>query len=103
PNDDNVLWVVIHETGMPAAGNNAVRLSQLMRSKIGNPNNSSSWHFSVDEYHIQQNMPLDVRGWHAGGNVQSKYWGHNSNSIGIEMCINNDGNYEGAMNNNAKL
>ena len=27
PNDDNVLWVVIHETGMPAAGNNAVRLS----------------------------------------------------------------------------
>lgn len=103
PNDDNVLWVVIHETGMPADGNNAVRLSQLMRSKIGNPNNSSSWHFSVDEYHIQQNMPLDVRGWHAGGNVPSKYWGHNSNSIGIEMCINNDGNYEGAMNNNAKL
>lgn len=102
PNDENLLWIVVHETGMPSAGNNAIKLSQLMRSKIGT-NASSSWHFSVDEYHIQQNLPFEVQGWHAGGSGTSKYWGYNTNSIGIEMCINSDGNYEGAMNNNAKL
>jgi N-acetylmuramoyl-L-alanine amidase CwlA len=103
PNEDRVMWIVIHESGMPATGNTAAVLNRLMHSKITNPDNGSSWHFSVDENQIIQSLPLDVIGWHAGGTGTPKYTGYNQNSIGIEMAINGDGNYEGAMHNNAKL
>jgi N-acetylmuramoyl-L-alanine amidase CwlA len=103
PNEDRVMWIVIHESGMPANGNTADFLNRVMHTKITNPDNGSSWHFSVDEHQIIQSLPLDVIGWHAGGTGTTKYTGYNTNSIGIEMAINGDGNYEGAMHNDAKL
>lgn len=46
---------------------------------------SVSWHYSVDSREIRQHLPDTERGWHAGsGNV---------NSIGIELCVNSDGNW----------
>jgi len=101
-NPDQVLWIVIHESGMPQAGNDAIKLNQIMLNKqISNPA-SSSWHYTVDAYRIFHHIPDNEIAWHAGGGTGLFTHG-NSNGIGIEMCINEDGDYEGALRNYAKL
>ena len=45
----------------------------------------------------------NVYAWHAGGDYGKWLPYRNQNSIGIEMCINQDGNYDGSMAHDAKL
>ncbi len=105
PNKENILWIVIHESGMPQEGNNAEFLAQIQydraygkRAKV-----SASWNYQVDDGGIYQSFADEVYCWHAGGSYGKYLPYRNSNSIGIEMCINQDGNYDGAMHQDAKL
>lgn len=110
PNEDNTLWVVVHESGMALPEKNARFLAQFQYNNVYvTPTENvreASWHYQVDDQGIYQSFNDALALWHAGGNYgdPSKYYAYgNSNSIGIEMCINADGNYDGAMRMDTKL
>lgn len=102
PNDDNVLWIVVHETGMSYAGRDALLLANLQYNQAyRDDGRDASWCYTVDEHSIYQSFPDTYILWHAtdGSNPGTG----NGNGIGIEMCVNSDGNYEVSMKNNARL
>ena len=103
PNPQNILWITVHESGMPRSGNDALLLAKVqMESAQGIRDREASWNYQVDENVIYQSFEDEVICWHAGDGTATLGNGNN-NSIGIEMCINEDGNYDGAMHMDAKL
>lgn len=82
-------YIVIHETGGYRAGVDSDRIYSYWNR---DENAEASTHFIVDENHTIQLLELDWKGWHVGDNQ-----GHsditNNNSIGIEICVNEDGDY----------
>lgn len=105
PNDENILWIVVHESGMPKVGDNAKLLAEIQydRAHGNRAKTEASWHYQVDETGIYQTFDDTVYAWHAGGDCGKWLPYRNQNSIGIEMCINQDGNYDGSMAHDAKL
>lgn len=101
PNDSNVLWITVHESAMTTNGHTAKFLAELQK-KNTNGGADASWHYQVDAYSIYQSYADNTIGWHAGDGTSTAGNGNN-NAIGIEMCVNQDGNYEGTITNNAKL
>jgi N-acetylmuramoyl-L-alanine amidase CwlA len=93
-----VKYVVIHETGNPAAGADAASHNRYLLS--GNAG-TTSWHYTVDDHEIYQNLPDTEVGWHAGD--REKKDGGNANGIGVELCINEDGDFEKTLKNGASL
>lgn len=92
-------YIVIHETANTNKGANALAHFNYWNT---NPRAESSAHFVVDDTRIIQLAELNWRCWHVGDNK-----GHsditNSNSIGIEICVNSDGNYTKARQNAIEL
>lgn len=105
PNEQNICYIVVHESGMPKDGDNAELLAQVQWRNVftSDEYREASWHYQVDEGKIYQSFPDETHAWHAGGSYGKYLPYNNRNSIGIEMCINGDGNYDGAMANDAKL
>ena len=105
PNEENILWIVVHESGMPGVGNNAELLARIQRQQADGERayRQASWNYQIDHEKIYQSFDDTVYCWHAGGDYGKYLPLGNSNSIGIEMCINEDGNYDGAMAHDAKL
>ncbi|MCY9198919.1 N-acetylmuramoyl-L-alanine amidase family protein [Bacillus atrophaeus] len=87
----NPTYITVHNTANTAAGANAKMHARYEK----NPNTATSWHFTVDETEIYQHLPLNENGWHAGDGNGSG----NRKSIGIEICENNDGDFEKAVAN----
>src|SRR5690625_2182238 len=87
-------YIVIHETANTSKGANADAHARLQAN--GNSRNAS-WHYQVDDKKIIQSFSDDTQCWHAGNKS------YNQKSIGIEICVNNDGNYKKAKDNAAKL
>lgn len=92
-------YIVIHETDNTKAGANADAHYTYWNT---NDNAKSSAHFVVDDKKIIQLLPLDARAWHVGDNK-----GHsnitNDNAIGVEICVNSDGDYITARQNAIEL
>lgn len=89
-------FITIHETANTNKGANAQAHANLQSRK--NPR-EASWHYQVDDKEIIQSFPDDVMCWSAGdgrgpGNTQS---------IHIEICVNQDGNFHKAVRNAADL
>ena len=99
PNDTNVLFITVHESAMTLEGQNALNLAQIQYRYAFQQDEAraASWHYQVDAYSIYQSFNDNISGWHAGETYGNRY------GIGIEMCVNRDGNYEGTIMNNAKL
>src|SRR5690554_6747600 len=91
-------YITIHETDNTRKGANAKAHANYLKNGAGGA--SKSWHFTVDDKEIYQHLPTNEVGWHAGdgGNGTG-----NRQSIGIEICVNRDGNYEKAKENAAWL
>src|SRR5690625_2232520 len=89
-----IKYIVIHETANTSKGANADAHARLQAS--GN-SRSASWHYQVDDKEIVQSFDDNKQCWHAG----NKYY--NQNSIGIEICVNSDGNFKKAVDNAVKL
>jgi len=87
-------YIVIHETANTRKGANANAHARLQAS--GN-SRQASWHYQVDDREIIQSFSDNVQCWHAG----NKYY--NQNSIGIEICVNSDGDFKKAVDNAIKL
>lgn len=82
-------YIVIHETANHSIGADAEAHYKYWSK---NPDAQASTHFVVDSTQIYQMLELNQRGWHVGDN---KGYSDitNSNSIGIEIAVNDDGNY----------
>ena len=87
-------YITIHDTGNTSRGANA-----LNHAKFINNGSSVTWHYTVDDSQIVQHYPDSVQCWHAG---DGKGKG-NTESIGIEMCINSDGNFSKTVDNTVDL
>src|SRR5690625_1535180 len=92
--ENSKKYIVIHETANTRAGANANAHARLQAS--GN-SRQASWHYTVDDKEIVQSFDDNKQCWHAG----NKYY--NQNSIGIEICVNSDGNFKKAVDNAVKL
>src|SRR5690625_5554605 len=89
-------WITIHETANTSRGANAQAHANLQSN--GNARNAS-WHIQVDDTQAIRSFPDTVRCWHAGDGS-----GHgNMSSIGIEICVNSDGNFTRAKANAAAV
>lgn len=90
-------YITIHETD-----NTNVRANALAHAKLQQNGNrrQASWHLQVDdEAEVYQSLPFNEIGYHAG---DGKGPG-NRESIGIEICVNKDGNYKTAVANAIKV
>lgn len=99
------VYIVIHETANRSRGADA---DAHYRYWSTNANAKSSAHFVVDERKVIQLGEFEPgkcwRMWHVGGKA-GKYINpiYNSNSIGIEICVNSDGDYNCAFAKAAEL
>lgn len=99
PRTEKAKYIVVHTTGNPSPGADATAHYHYWNSgRVG-----QSADFVVDDNGaIQINDYTKKYTWHCGdGN--GKYGITNSNSIGIEICVNKDGNFDKAVANAIKL
>jgi len=82
-------YITVHNTANSSPGANA----RAHANYVKNPTTDVSWHYTVDDREIYQHLPLNEVGWHAGTSAG------NSQSIGIEICENSDGDFSAAVRN----
>lgn len=98
-NGTEIKYIVIHDTGNTKVGANAYSHYKYFNSG----DRSSSADFFVDDKQILcVNDYRKYYTWHCGDG-KGKYGITNSNSIGIEICINSDGNRQRAIKNTLVL
>ncbi|MDK2918977.1 MAG: N-acetylmuramoyl-L-alanine amidase [Candidatus Petromonas sp.] len=95
---NDIKYIVIHDTGNKRKGANAYAHYRYFNSG----NRRSSAHYFVDDKEIIQTVEDNNASWHCGDG-KGKYGITNHNSIGIEICINEDGDYEKAVDNTIDL
>ena len=83
-------YVVVHQTGNKKKGANAYMHARLQYN--GN-SRQASWHIQVDDKEAYQSFSYDDGLWHAGNRSI------NQESIGVEICVNEDGDYGKAVRN----
>lgn len=92
-------YIVVHTTGNPRKGADAEAHFQYWNSQ----NAEQSADFVVDDKEALQINDYDkYYTWHCGDG-KGKYGITNGNSIGIEICINADGDFEKALDNAVEL
>lgn len=95
-------YITVHGTDNRGSGANARAHSNLLRTGgLKGPHNSLGyviWHFTVDDHSTYQHLPTNERGEHADYNGPG-----NRSSIGIEICMNRDGNLDAATDRCARL
>ena len=97
---NTVEYIVIHDTGNAAAGADAMAHYQYF---AGGDRNASA-HYFVDDGQVVQIIDDSEGSWHSGVKYKTPATPiSNHNSIGIEMCINSDGDYNAAMQNTIDL
>lgn len=95
---EKVKYIVIHDTGNPNKGSNAEAHFKLHdRTDRG-----ASAHYFVDDKQILRIIRDEDKSWHCGDG-KGKYGITNENSIGIEMCINIDGDFNITYKNTVDL
>ena len=94
-----IQYIVIHDTGNTARGADARRNFEYFNSG----NRDASADFFVDDKEIYQVNDYDkYYTWHCGDGG-GKYGISNGNSVGIEICVNADGDYKRAFENAVTL
>ncbi|PGM98408.1 S-layer homology domain-containing protein [Bacillus cereus] len=94
-------YITIHETDNYSVGANARNHAQYLYSQAtGTTDRSASWHFTVDDKEVYQHLPLNENAWHAGDGAEGT---GNRESIAIEIAVNQDGDYNKAVENARKL
>ena len=85
--------ITIHETANTSEGADAEAHSDYLSTT----SDEVSWQYTVDDHQIYQHLPDNEEAWHSGDREG------NHSSIGIELCVNADGNFDQTMENAAKL
>ena len=87
-------YITIHQTGNSKKGSDAIAHGKLIMNGY-----SATWHYTVDDKNIVKHFDENIQCWHCG---DGKGKG-NTQSIGIELCINEDGDYTKTIKNGVKL
>ncbi|EKS4345293.1 N-acetylmuramoyl-L-alanine amidase [Clostridium botulinum] len=95
---NNIQYIVVHDTGNTGRGANA----NAHYNYFNGGDRQSSAHYFVDDSNIIQIIEDWNASWHCGDGG-GRYGIGNHNSIGIEICINSDGNYNKAVANAIEL
>lgn len=80
----NPTYVTVHETANISTGANAEMHARYIKGQDAR-NRQVSWHITVDDAQAIQHLPFNEKGWHAGNG--------NGVSIGVELCVNADGDF----------
>ena len=89
-------YITVHQTGNTRAGANAEMHARLQSN--GN-SRSASWHYQVDDTIAIQSFEHIAQCWAAGDGAGPG----NRQSVHVEICINEDGDYVQAVKNGAAL
>lgn len=98
--------VVIHWTANANSGANAVANRNYFEN---HPQNKVSAHYIVDDHQVVQCLPEDEMGYHVGATsykpsaLQQLSSYPNDCTIGIEMCVNRDGDFNKTYRNAVAL
>lgn len=98
-NKRTIQYVVIHETDNFKAGADAAAHNTFLIN--GADTQELSWHYTVDDHEIYHNLPDDEVAYHASDHLNPN--GGNRNGIGVELCVNEDGDYETTLENASVL
>lgn len=90
-------YITIHETDNPSPGAGARAHARLQER--GN-DRLASWHLQIDDREAIQSIPFHETAWAAGDGRSGT---GNSASIHIEICVNNDGDFNKAVNHTAEV
>ena len=93
------MYIVIHDTGNTGRGADAE--SHFKYFNGGNRGASADF-FIDDKQALQVNDYNKYYTWHCGDG-RGKYGITNANSVGIEICVNSDGDYKKAVENTVRL
>lgn len=93
PRSTTIKYIVVHDTGNTGKGANAESHYKYFN---GGDRGSSADVFVDDTQALQVNDWNKHYTWHCGDG-HGAYGITNANSVGVEMCINSDGNYEKAF------
>lgn len=92
-------FLTVHDTANRARGADAKAHAKYLINSEGIPEpgaKPTSWHYTVDDTRVVKHLPLNEMGWHA-------YNSGNGVSIGIEMCVNKDGDPAATADRTARL
>lgn len=94
-----ISYIVIHDTSNYSAGASAAAHVKYFNTTT----RKASADFLIDEVGIYQiNDYKRYFTWHCGDG-KGKYGIRNGNSVGLEICVNKDGNYQASVNNSIIL
>lgn len=102
-NQNKPKYIVIHDTGNTNPTADADNHASWLNST---PNTGRSAHIFVDDHQAIQIIPFTTPAWHTGKLYISKPKVPdctNYNSIGIEFCINQDGNLTKTLSNTVNV
>jgi N-acetylmuramoyl-L-alanine amidase len=112
-NDENIYYVVVHETANTSPGQGALAHANYIYSLALAGQVYTSWHFTMDDKEVYQHIPVDEIAYHAGdgSRVAGTFWGTdnvnigggNMNGIGIETSVADDGDNYRVWQRTAKL
>jgi N-acetylmuramoyl-L-alanine amidase len=94
PDANTPVYIVVHDTGNFRNGANA----EMHYKYFNEGDKQASAHFFVDETQVLQVIEIKDKSWHCGDG-KNKYGINNANSIGVEICVNSDGDYAKAVAN----
>lgn len=84
---DSIKYIVIHDTGNTDNGADV----KAHFNYFNNGDRQASADYFVDDKMIGKFVSGDQKSWHCGDG-RGRYGITNNNSIGVEMCVNSDGN-----------
>lgn len=87
-------YITVHDTANKSKGANAI-----MHARYINNGSKVTWHYTVDDTQVVQHYIDSRQCWHAGDGKGAG----NTQSIGIEMCVNSDGNFKKTVDNTVEL
>ena len=93
-----IEYITIHCTGNYNTTANAKSHADYLFG--GSGGSQASWHYTVDSKEIWQSFEDTQQCWHAGDGSNGP---GNYTSIGIEICVNDRGNFKKACDNAAYL
>ena len=97
--NQKIKYIVIHDTGNTSAGADA----KAHFNYFNGGNRGSSADIFIDEKNVMiVNDYNKYYSWHCGDG-RGRYGITNANSIGIEICINQDGDFEKAVENTVEF
>jgi N-acetylmuramoyl-L-alanine amidase len=80
-------YITVHDTGNTKVGADASAHAAYLAVNKDAEKNLVSWHLTVDDVDVYQSLPFNECGYHAGDGAGPG----NRQSIGMELCMNIDG------------